>query len=162
MENNFWKNYQEQAWKTCLPSCQNIEYLGNAFIAEAGELAGVAAKKTRGDYNGDPEKHKQLLIGEVGDCLWFLFGLKTFWEKPFVEIDVINIGWYPEIELDISSYTVKYLTTGRDVYFFRMMDRLNTLALYYGFTLEGAAEYNLVKLAKRYENNLIMGSGDLR
>lgn len=165
---DFWAKYQEKAWTTCLPSSQNMEYLSNAFIAEAGEVAGVAAKKIRGDYNDDPEKHKQLLMGEVGDCLWFLFSIRTFLKKqPVLDIWTVSVSWYANIEIYLMSDAVQYLMctdddTEFDNLFCDILDKLNAIAEHQGFTLEEAAEYNLEKLAKRYANNLIMGSGDFR
>lgn len=164
----FWKNYQEQAWTTCMPSCQNDYYLGHAFLAEVGELAGVTAKKIRGDYDDAPEKFKQLLLGEIGDCLWFLFSTRKFFEVS----DIIEIAplteltiWYKDIEIDIAVHALNYIMRkghNSGGHFYGIMSKLQAIALRYGFTLEAAATYNLEKLSKRYKTDKIMGSGDYR
>ena len=177
----FWENYQKQAWTTCLPSCQNFEYLALGLVNEAGEVAGKIKKKIRGDYDGLDTQFVQDVKGEVSDCLWYLFGLFTLADMPLRIVDaseyfvdttpVVSVLRDSSIGLCRRSDNiahlfclpnpVRYLST-LEIEVTDVVAKLHSICTVLGFTLEEAAEYNLAKLAKRYATNKIIGSGDNR
>ena len=177
----FWENYQKQAWTTCLPSCQNFEYLALGLVNEAGEVAGKIKKKIRGDYEGLDTQFVQGVKGEVSDCLWYLFGLFTLVDMPLCIVDaseyfvdttsVVSVLRDSSIGLCRRSGNiahlfclpnpVRYLST-IEIEVTDVVAKLHSICTVLGFTLEEAAEYNLAKLAKRYATNKIIGSGDNR
>lgn len=82
--------YQKKAMSTCLPSCDNISYMSLGLVSEVGELAGKIAKAIRKeelkiDYNElvkrDKISEEEMMslmagiVGEIGDCAWFLAGI---------------------------------------------------------------------------------------
>lgn len=180
-KNKFWENYQKQAWTTCLPSCRNFEYLALGLVNEAGEVAGKIKKKIRGDYDGLDTQFVQDVKGEIGDCLWYLFGLFTLADMPLCIVDasedsvdnisVVSVFRDKAIGLCRRSGNVahlfclpnpvRYLSTV-EIEVTAVVAKLHSICTVLGFTLEEAAEYNLEKLAKRYATNKIIGSGDNR
>ena len=69
----FWDDYQEKAWRTCLPSCQNWDYLSSGLFSEAGEIFDKIKKQIRGDYDDYPERFLEDIKGEIGDLIWYTF-----------------------------------------------------------------------------------------
>lgn len=180
-KNKFWENYQKQAWTTCLPSCRNFEYLALGLVNEAGEVAGKIKKKIRGDYDGLDTQFVQDVKGEVGDCLWYLFGLFTLADMPLCIVDasedsvdnssIISVlrgkaTWLCRRSGNIAHLfclpnLVRYSAT-IEIEVTEVVAKLHSICTVLGFTLEDAAGYNLEKLAKRYATNKIIGSGDNR
>lgn len=182
----FWENYQKQAWTTCLPSCRNFEYLALGLVNEAGEVAGKIKKKIRGDYEGLDTQFVQDVKGEIGDCLWYLFGLFTMGGINFEIIDtpddtkagmdtlkLIHTLCPSSLVLCRQAGDIGYIASSTPVAYWgatatfsdavqSVCSHLSDIAVVLGFTLEEAAEYNLAKLAKRYATNKIIGSGDNR
>lgn len=87
-------DYQQKAMKTCLPTCDNIVYMGFNLAAECGELLGKFAKAVRHDQlhvsvqDHDhrlhhpltqtfniPDEQLALIRKEAGDVLWQLAGI---------------------------------------------------------------------------------------
>ena len=86
--------YQKQAMTTCMPTCNNIVYMGFNLSAKCGELLGKLAKAVRKDelhvttqplteqsqhplsqsFSLDDEQ-LALIRKEAGDVLWQLSGL---------------------------------------------------------------------------------------
>ena len=64
----FWESYQHQAWSTCLPSCQNYDYLSLGLFSEVGEVAGKVKKYIRGDYT-DRGQLALDIRSEIGDIV---------------------------------------------------------------------------------------------
>lgn len=65
-------DYQKEAMKTAIyPSEQGIIYTTLGLASEAGEVAGVAKKRIRGDYETTSE-FLEKMIAELGDTLWYL------------------------------------------------------------------------------------------
>ena len=79
--------YQEKAMSTCLPSCDNISYMSLGLVSEVGELAGKIAKAIRKEelkidsnelIKRDKVSEEEMMsiragiVGEIGDCAWFL------------------------------------------------------------------------------------------
>jgi NTP pyrophosphatase (non-canonical NTP hydrolase) len=61
--------YQYEASELALPTALNPEYLVAGLAAEAGEVAGVYAKRIR---DGLKEDYYDKMKKELGDCLWFI------------------------------------------------------------------------------------------
>lgn len=81
--------YQKRAMSTCLPSCKNALYMITGLSAEVGEVNDKVAKDCRrgelsmqnnhlvystSDENVVREKRIELMK-ELGDIVWFAFGL---------------------------------------------------------------------------------------
>ena len=79
--------YQKKAMSTCLPSCDNIAYMSLGLVSEVGELAGKIAKAIRKEelkidsnelIKRDKVSEEEMMsiragiVGEIGDCAWFL------------------------------------------------------------------------------------------
>ena len=90
------KEYQKNAMKTCMPSCDNISYMLLNLMGEVGEFSSKLAKAIRKEdiYIGGQRDMKGLsklciyphfvgqfiefneeLMKEGGDILWQLFGV---------------------------------------------------------------------------------------
>lgn len=83
------KEYQQQAMTTCLPSCKNLNYMIAGLCSEAGEVAGVHKKYIRGDYN---DEYARIQIAkELGDVLWYCAGIAEQINYPLSDIAQMNI-----------------------------------------------------------------------
>lgn len=89
--------YQKKAMTTCLPTCNNLVYMGFNLAGELGELLGKLAKAVRKDklsfyqaVNGDDQPITNYNLDEwynlsqeefdeirkeAGDCLWQIAGV---------------------------------------------------------------------------------------
>lgn len=83
--------YQRRAMLTCTESSHNFTYMLNGLGGEYGELVGKVAKGIRKgllkidnnrlilttDFDNADEANELLagIIAELGDCMWFVFGL---------------------------------------------------------------------------------------
>lgn len=85
--------YQREAMKTCMPSCNNMAYMLLNLVAEVGEFAGKISKAVRRSetcfrdnqmtpqYVAEMEsiqkfaEMKEELLYEAGDILWQLSGV---------------------------------------------------------------------------------------
>lgn len=173
----FWKNYQEQAWSTCLPSCKNWEYLATGLINETGEIAGKVKKEIRGDYADRHEAFVEDMKSEIGDSIWYLSGIfkftgmcsvvRVFYSCArcclFYEAKKIMRHALDFVEAVEENKRETYCLNSKiDNAMLEYLDSLTDIASSLEFTLEDAATYNLEKLAKRYQTNKIIGSGDYR
>jgi NTP pyrophosphatase (non-canonical NTP hydrolase) len=84
------KEYQQQAMTTCLPSCRNLNYMIAGLCSEAGEVAGVYKKHIRGDY--EYEKARIAMAKELGDVLWYCAGIAEQINYPLSDIAQMNIA----------------------------------------------------------------------
>jgi NTP pyrophosphatase (non-canonical NTP hydrolase) len=64
--------YQDQAWSTALPECQNPNYMLLGLLNETGEIAGAVKKFLRGDISALELQNR--IKKEAGDALWYLSG----------------------------------------------------------------------------------------
>ena len=172
---NFWDDYQEKAWRTCLPSCQNWDYLSSGLFSEAGEVFDKIKKQIRGDYNDCPTKFMDGIKGEIGDLIWYTFCGLTLKGASFNtealslllegtedddHISCRHAAW--RIIPAVSSYIEAYNDEPHACFAEILLYAIHHLCTHLGFTLEEAAEYNIKKLAKRYSEDKIMGAGDYR
>jgi len=67
------KEYQEWTQSVCIyPKNRAIEYVALGLASECGELCGKIKKTIRDDDCKITDKKREELIGEVGDCLFYL------------------------------------------------------------------------------------------
>ena len=64
--------YQNEAWKTALPTSRNRGYMAAEIASEGGEIIGKYAKFIR-----DGVWDVELVKKEIGDVLWGCAGLAT-------------------------------------------------------------------------------------
>lgn len=66
--------FQKKATETAVfDDTKAIEYLALGLAGEAGEVANKCKKIVRGDSNyQNPDYVKAILVGELGDVLWYL------------------------------------------------------------------------------------------
>lgn len=84
------KQYQLLAMKTALPTAMNTTYMTLNLAAEAGEVAGKAAKARRDDWS-----HAQLrdtIAPELGDVLWQLAGVCEVLGLSLDEVALSNLA----------------------------------------------------------------------
>lgn len=76
--------YQTKAMTTCMPSCENLEYMLLNLVGEVGELCGKIAKHVRKGEGGFDntgmfltieEDQIDLLKKELGDIMWQTAGV---------------------------------------------------------------------------------------
>lgn len=97
-------DYQEQAMRTCLPSCANVPYMLGLIQEEAGELQGKFNKELRREkleydenrlvWHGTPEEYDELVnsaIKEMGDVLWGISGLCKVLGVDLSRVGQVNI-----------------------------------------------------------------------
>jgi NTP pyrophosphatase (non-canonical NTP hydrolase) len=67
------KEYQDWSQSVCIyPKDKAIEYVALGLASECGELCGKIKKMLRDDNCIITNKKKEELIGEAGDCLFYL------------------------------------------------------------------------------------------
>lgn len=98
------KEYQKQAGKTCLPTCNNFSYMFLNLVGEVGELASKVAKAIRKDDigfsdDGNLERKPfhmtddlvEAMQLEAGDVLWQLAGLCSVMGWDMEKIAKMNL-----------------------------------------------------------------------
>lgn len=98
------KEYQEKAMTTCMPSSNNFSYMFLNLVGEVGEFASKVAKHIRKGnayisgssdlyFNDFPELSEQEreLMKEAGDILWQLSGLCTVMGWSLEDIAQMNL-----------------------------------------------------------------------
>lgn len=98
------EEYQRQAMKTCLPTCNNFSYMFLNLVGEVGELASKVAKAIRkdeativsGDLRQPSTRHidddlNEAMQLEAGDVLWQLSGLCSVMGWDLEEIAKMNL-----------------------------------------------------------------------
>ena len=99
--------YQKKAMSTCLPSCDNISYMSLGLVSEVGELAGKIAKAIRKEelkidsnelIKRDKVSEEEMMsiragiVGEIGDCAWFLAGICYTLGLSLEEVATANLA----------------------------------------------------------------------
>ena len=99
--------YQKKAMSTCLPSCDNIAYMSLGLVSEVGELAGKIAKAIRKEelkidsnelIKRDKVSEEEMMsiragiVGEIGDCAWFLAGICHTLGLSLEEVATANLA----------------------------------------------------------------------
>jgi NTP pyrophosphatase (non-canonical NTP hydrolase) len=83
-------DYQDKCNNTAhYPKEQGLEYTALGLVGEAGEIANKTKKVIRGDY---PKNDlRKMLIGEIGDVLWYCAVLATELNLDLGQIARLNI-----------------------------------------------------------------------
>lgn len=89
--------YQEKCKEAMTPECESIFYLIFGLAAETGEVVGKHQKWLRGDFEkGNTDDEYDTLQGQVvpelGDALWFLTNIASYYEVSLEEVMKININ----------------------------------------------------------------------
>lgn len=161
------EEYQKEAVSFRTDTANNEEYLTLGLIAEVGEAAGKLAKRRR-----DGVWDEKAFIKELGDILWFVAnladycdknndanfsaGLKNCFKEGFVYIS------FPDWTMGHMACFAGKTVIGEDICFVDIVNEVNSLAHYFGYTLEQVAEINLAKLHDRAARGVIKGDGDER
>lgn len=98
------EEYQKQAMKTCLPTCNNFSYMMLNLVGEVGELASKVAKAIRkdeativaGNLRQPSTRHiddslNEAMQLEAGDILWQLAGLCSVMGWDLEEVAKMNL-----------------------------------------------------------------------
>lgn len=107
------KEYQEKAMSTCMPSCENFSYMMLNLVGEVGELAGKIAKGIRkgdlvigvSEVTGEVKASDLIpqmsfpewtfsqddLMYEAGDILWQISGLCAIMGWSLEEVAKMNL-----------------------------------------------------------------------
>lgn len=84
------EDYQEKAWGFAKSTAKNPPYLFGNLGGEAGEVLSVWAKAVRD--NTDPEQFYENLKKELGDVLWMVSGIATYYGMSLADIAEANIN----------------------------------------------------------------------
>ena len=101
--------YQEKCKEAMTPECESIFYLLFGLTAETGEIVGKHQKWLRGDFEkGNTDDEYDTLQGQVipelGDALWFLTNIASYYGVSLEEVMKININ---KIEARQQNGTIK-------------------------------------------------------
>ena len=84
------KDYQTRAADTAVyPQEIGAEYTTLGLVGEAGEIANKVKKVLRGDY--DRDALREMLVGELGDVLWYVAMLARELDLDLGEIAQANL-----------------------------------------------------------------------
>lgn len=161
-------NYQKEAMKTCLPSCRdNKLYLDFGIRSEVYELLakleGYIAKVFRGDFDGKPEKIKEVhakIRDEIGDVAWFLALYCEQTGKSFEKL--AKAAPADKFEDFVMSYEYSNIGAMSDCFFFSFMAAIKRICKEVNIKLSDTLRANIAKLASRKERGKIQGDGDER
>jgi len=84
-------SYQLLAKQTATTNSKSLEYLVLGLNGEAGEVADQAKRVLRDDDGVLTISRKDRILGEMGDCLWYLASLATFLETDLNDIARQNL-----------------------------------------------------------------------
>ena len=84
------EDYQGKAWDFALPTAKCPPYLFSNLAAEAGEVLSLYAKAVRD--GGSPEEFYFKLEKELGDVLWMMSGIATYYGMSLQDIAEQNIA----------------------------------------------------------------------
>lgn len=84
------EDYQDKAWEFAQSSAKNPSYLFGNLGGEVGEVLSVWAKSIRdGCY---PDVYYEQLSKELGDVLWMVSGIATYYNISLADIAEANIA----------------------------------------------------------------------
>lgn len=178
-----WQEYSVQTASTAVypPETAPI-YLVYGFKSEVGEIFGRLKKTIRGDQLQAAAKER--LLGEIGDCYWYLselfrhFGYVPLCERAAAPTPCQSFGCHPAnitidplVQLDALAHQLfVYLHDGHVARNSVQMagwlqltyDCLGRVALMHDFSAEDCMSYNANKLAARKSAGTLKGDGDVR
>lgn len=88
--------YQDQAGATAIypdsgeQTLAAISYVALGLVGEAGEVANIVKKMLRDGLS--VEEAREHLIGELGDCLWYLARICSELDLDLSEVAAENLG----------------------------------------------------------------------
>ena len=132
---------------------------------EFGELSGKVKRWYRGDYGNDFSKFKQELIGELGDCLYYLTMGYHYFCKP-VDWEIVDSD-LPEVSEKFLYEIWETLINNKRYYlnhksYILLIRALIAFSNQCGLTIDEVIEYNIAKLQDRKKRGVIKGCGDAR
>jgi NTP pyrophosphatase (non-canonical NTP hydrolase) len=83
------EGYQQEAWKFAKPTAKNPPILFGNLGGEAGEVLSVWAKSVRDETS--PEEFYGAITKELGDVLWQISGIATYYGLSLQDIAEANI-----------------------------------------------------------------------
>ena len=83
------EDYQEKAWEFAASTAKNPPYLFGNLGGEAGEVLSVWAKSVRDGT--PPEDFYEKIVKELGDVLWMVSGIATYYGMSLHDIAKMNI-----------------------------------------------------------------------
>jgi len=153
MTNQELRDYQVAAFATAIypdagKGTSIYPYL--ALCEEAGEVAGLFAKRMR---DGEKPDFRDNLRKELGDVLWQCAAIATEEDRELT-IETHN-GFVGDYALRLCESAICHDVES-------VVDVVNSIAGQHGMTLREIADANLAKLAKRAAENTLRGSGSDR
>lgn len=165
ISDTFWADYINEAMGFAVlpmtdPRAREEAMFG--LIEEAGEVAGVFKRATRGDNDGQLDREK--LAKELGDLLWYTVRHAMVCEdRPGLLVEPFFVQYEdshskPVWRHQVASYLQSFGTAGcaQRIYW------LFGMARFAGMSLREVATKNLEKLRARKQAGTIQGSGDNR
>lgn len=80
--------YQKEAWSYAMTSAKNPLYLFAGLAGEVGELNSLVAKSVRDGHSLSIND----VVKEVGDVLWFVAGVCSYYNIPLQEVADKNLN----------------------------------------------------------------------
>lgn len=155
--NLVWQQYQEKAVTFLEVEDENTyDYLVLGLHSEKGEVAGVVKRYLRGDY--DMKETKRRLIGELGDCLWYVAVLQKKFPDQYGNYLLSSLSRLVSLE---PHAVVHGLFNEKGAICEEGIAVLN-IAKEYGLSVKEIFNYNIQKLTDRKKRNMIKGDGDSR
>lgn len=168
----WFNNYKDKAFGTCLEKSFNLYYLRNGIISEVGEICDIVKKSIRDGHKIEDQIEKIHL--ELGDVLWYTALIKKWYEEnDFADWQKFDSEFYEYVSitnelstmsLDLSYCVNNYIGIGSEdeTVLSHLLQLISNFAKLTGSTLEKVAQKNIDKLYSRKERNAIQGSGDFR
>ena len=82
----FWNDYQKQAWSFAKDSSKSLCYLLPGLIGEAGECCDKLKRLVRGDKQINSVEFVDDFAAELGDVMWYPFGVASLLDIQLVEV----------------------------------------------------------------------------
>lgn len=157
------ENYQEFAMRTLTPACNNIDYATFGLQSEVAELlakfCGRKAKMIRGDSAESIKQIESAIVGECGDVFWMC--------ALFAKL--LNLDFVRDFKAGRKNEYLQFTPFGFSYANVKIFDLycdslcLANMALFIiGVSVEDCLTRNILKLADRYNRNVINGNGDER
>ena len=159
-----------------------IGYLAAGYAAEMLELSNLLT-------NSQIVK-PEMVLKEAGDCIWFLVSIGNCLSSGSIinilddvlqipneheheeDVDIEYIAAIQKLSEPLISIMAKHLRGDRKYEDLRqsiqvfdigvLLNLLNSVCTYYGYSLIEAMRHNRKKLVSRFDQNLIKGDGDIR
>ena len=81
----FWNDYQKQAWSFAKDSSKSLCYLIPGLLGESGECCDKLKRLVRGDKQINSIEFVEDFAAELGDVLWYPFGVASLLDIQLAE-----------------------------------------------------------------------------